>query len=53
MGQYHTLVYAELWDVDLVGVVDIDFERARRVAAGRKKNGPQRRRSASPLRPSS
>ncbi len=32
MGQYHTLVYAELWDVDLVGVVDIDFERARRVA---------------------
>ena len=33
MGQYHTLVYAELWDVDLVGVVDIDFERARRVAA--------------------
>jgi len=33
MGQYHTLVYAELWDVDLVGVVDLDFERARRVAA--------------------
>ena len=33
MGQYHTLVYAELWDVDLVGVVDIDGERARRVAA--------------------
>ena len=33
MGQYHTLVYAELWDVDLVGVVDTDFERARRVAA--------------------
>ncbi len=33
MGQYHTLVYAELWDVDLVGVVDIDFERARHVAA--------------------
>ena len=32
MGQYHTLVYAELWDVDLVGVVDIDFERARQVA---------------------
>ena len=33
MGQYHTLVYAELWDVDLVGVVDVDGERARRVAA--------------------
>ncbi len=32
MGQYHTLVYAELWDVDLVGVVDVDLERARRVA---------------------
>ncbi len=32
MGQYHTLVYAELWDVDLVGVVDIDYERARQVA---------------------
>jgi predicted dehydrogenase len=33
MGQYHTLVYAELWDVDLVGVVDVDRERARQVAA--------------------
>jgi predicted dehydrogenase len=33
MGQYHTLVYAELWDVDLVGVADIDLDRARRVAA--------------------
>jgi predicted dehydrogenase len=32
MGQYHSLVYAELWDVDLVGVVDLDPERARRVA---------------------
>jgi predicted dehydrogenase len=33
MGHYHTLVYAELWDVDLVGVVDSDAERARSVAA--------------------
>jgi predicted dehydrogenase len=33
MGQYHILVYAELWDVDLVGVVDIDRERAATVAA--------------------
>ncbi|HEU5323952.1 MAG TPA: Gfo/Idh/MocA family oxidoreductase, partial [Methylomirabilota bacterium] len=32
MGQYHALVYAELWDVDLVGVVDIDAERAAAVA---------------------
>jgi len=32
MGQYHILVYAELWDVDLVGVVDIDGERAAAVA---------------------
>jgi predicted dehydrogenase len=32
MGQYHALVYAELWDVDLVGVVDIDAERAASVA---------------------
>jgi len=32
MGQYHVLVYAELWDVDLVGVVDIDAERAAKVA---------------------
>ena len=28
MGQYHARVYAELWDVDLVGVVDIDPARA-------------------------
>jgi predicted dehydrogenase len=28
MGQYHARVYAELWDVDLVGVVDIDGDRA-------------------------
>ncbi len=32
MGQYHVLALAELWGVDLVGVVDTDFERARRVA---------------------
>jgi predicted dehydrogenase len=32
MGQYHVLVYAELWDVDLVGVVDLDGERAAAVA---------------------
>jgi predicted dehydrogenase len=33
MGQYHGRVYAELWDVDLVGVVDIDPARASAVAA--------------------
>ncbi len=33
MGQYHVLALAELWGVDLVGVVDTDFERAQRVAA--------------------
>jgi predicted dehydrogenase len=33
MGQYHLLVYAELWDVDLVGIVDVDMEKARRLAA--------------------
>jgi predicted dehydrogenase len=32
MGQYHILVYAELWDVELVGVVDIDGGRAVNVA---------------------
>ena len=32
MGQYHILVFAELWEVDLVGVVDIDGERASQVA---------------------
>jgi predicted dehydrogenase len=32
MGQYHVLVYAELPDVDLVGVVDIDAERVQAVA---------------------
>src|SRR2546428_8690576 len=33
MGQYHMLVYAELWDMELVGVVDVDRDRATRVAA--------------------
>jgi predicted dehydrogenase len=33
MGQYHVLVYAELWNVDLVGVADIDRERGAAVAA--------------------
>ncbi len=33
MGQYHILALAELWGVDLVGVVDTDFDKARRVAA--------------------
>ena len=33
MGQYHARVYAELWDVDFVGVVDIDLDRAAVVAA--------------------
>src|SRR6267378_3372427 len=33
MGQYHMLVYAELWDIELAGVVDVDRERAAAVAA--------------------
>lgn len=32
MGTYHTLAYAELPNVDLVGVVDLDADRARKVA---------------------
>ena len=32
MGAYHALAYGELADVDLVGVVDIDGDRARTVA---------------------
>jgi predicted dehydrogenase len=32
MGQYHILVFAELWDIDLVAVVDLDEERAAAVA---------------------
>ena len=34
MGQYHVLVYAELPDVELVGVVDLDADRAKTVAGG-------------------
>jgi predicted dehydrogenase len=33
MGQYHLLVYAELWDVDLVGLVDVDPATVARLAA--------------------
>ncbi len=33
MGQYHILVYAELWDVDLVGLVDIDASTVARLSA--------------------
>jgi predicted dehydrogenase len=33
MGQYHVLVYAELPGVELVGVADIDADRARGIAA--------------------
>ena len=33
MGQYHVLVYAELADVELVGVADIDLDRAKTIAA--------------------
>jgi predicted dehydrogenase len=33
MGQYHILALAELWGVDLVGVVDTDLVKARAVAA--------------------
>lgn len=33
MGQYHVLAYAELWDVELVGIVDADQEKAQRLAA--------------------
>jgi predicted dehydrogenase len=32
MGAYHALAYAELTEADLVGVVDIDLERAQKVA---------------------
>jgi hypothetical protein len=35
MGQYRMLAYAELWDIDLIGVVDIDRDRAKQVAAYR------------------
>jgi len=33
MGQYHMLVYAELWDIELGGVADVDRDRAAAVAA--------------------
>jgi predicted dehydrogenase len=33
MGQYHILVYAELWDVDLVGLADAEGALASRLAA--------------------
>jgi predicted dehydrogenase len=33
MGQYHILVYAELWDVDLVGLVDVDESKVARLSA--------------------
>ena len=33
MGQYHILVYAELWDVDLVGLVDVDSSTVARLSA--------------------
>jgi predicted dehydrogenase len=33
MGQYHTLVYAELWDVDLVGLADVESALVSRLAA--------------------
>lgn len=32
MGQYHILVFAELWDVELVGIVDTDQPKAARLA---------------------
>jgi predicted dehydrogenase len=33
MGHYHVAVYSEIPDVELVGIVDIDKERVRRLAA--------------------
>jgi predicted dehydrogenase len=33
MGQYHALALAELWGVELVGVVDVDYAKADQVAA--------------------
>ena len=33
MGQYHMLVYSELWDIEVAGVVDVDRDRATAVAA--------------------
>src|SRR5215467_9354607 len=33
MGQYHALALAELWGVELVGIVDVDYAKAEQVAA--------------------
>src|SRR5258706_3559867 len=33
MGQYHALALAELWGLELVGVVDVDYAKAKQVAA--------------------
>jgi len=33
MGQYHVLALAELWGVELVGIVDVDYTKAEQVAA--------------------
>ena len=33
MGQYHIIALMELWDVDLVGIVDQDFSRAEALAS--------------------
>jgi predicted dehydrogenase len=33
MGQYHILVLRDLWEADLVGIVEIDAARGRQVAA--------------------
>lgn len=33
MGQYHIIALMELWDVDLIGIVDQDFARAEALAA--------------------
>ncbi len=33
MGQYHILVFRDLWDVDLVGIVDTDPAKVRQLAA--------------------
>ncbi|OGL19934.1 MAG: hypothetical protein A3K12_09105 [Candidatus Rokubacteria bacterium RIFCSPLOWO2_12_FULL_71_19] len=33
MGQYHILAFMELWDAELVGIVDLDPARARQLAA--------------------
>src|SRR5882724_1325988 len=33
MGQYHIIALMELWDVDLVGIVDEDFSRAEALAS--------------------